>query len=99
MAESSYKYETVAASQTAIVLGTTGAKGDRIKKLIITVTTAATSTVALLDNTTSVSLVPAATAIGVYTIHFGEQGIVSTIGAWSITTGAGVNLIAIGDFT
>jgi len=96
---SSYKYETVAASQTAQVLGATGAIGDRIKKLIITVTTAATSTVALLDSTTSVSLVPAATTIGVYTIDFGEQGIVSAIGAWNITTGAGVNLIAIGDFT
>lgn len=96
---SSYKYETVAASQTAQVLGTTGAIGDRIKKLIVTVTTAATSTVALLDNTTSVSLVPAVTPVGIYTIDFGEQGIVSQIGAWNITTGAGVNLIAIGDFT
>ena len=96
---SSYKYETVAASQTAQVLGTTGAIGDRIKKLIVTVTTAATSTVALLDSTTSVSLVAANAAIGTYTIDFGEQGIVSQIGAWNITTGAGASVIAVGDFT
>lgn len=96
---SSYKYETVAASQTAQVLGTTGSIGDRIKKLIVTVTTAATSTVALLDSTTSVSLVPANATIGTYTIDFGEQGIISQIGAWNITTGAGASVIAIGDFT
>lgn len=96
---SSYKFETVAASQTAQVLGATGAIGDRLKKIIVTATTAATATVALLDGATSVSLVPANTTIGVYTIDFGEQGIVSVEGAWKLTTGAGCNLIAVGDFT
>lgn len=99
MPTSSYKYETVAASQTGQVLGATGAAGDRIKKIIVTVTTAATSTVALLDGSTSVSLVPAVTPVGIYTIDFGEEGILSTTGAWSLTTGAGCNLIAVGDFT
>ncbi len=96
---SSYKYETVAVSQTAQVLGTTGASGDRLKKLIISVATAATSTVALLDGATSIVISAANTAIGVYTVDFGEQGIVSTTGAWKITTGAGATVIAVGDFT
>lgn len=98
MATSSYKYETVAASQTGQALGTTGAAGDRLRQLVVTVATAATSTVALLDGATSIPLVAAVTPIGVYTIDFG-QGLVSTGGAWSITTGAGVSVIAVGDFT
>lgn len=96
---SSYKYETVAVSQTAQVLGTTGAVGDRLKKLIISVTTAATSTVALLDGATSIVITAANTGIGVYTVDFGEQGIVSAEGAWKITTGAGASVIAVGDLT
>lgn len=96
---SSYKYETVAVSQTAQVLGATGAIGDRIKKLIITVSTAASSTVSLLDGATSTSLMAATTAIGTYTVDFGEDGIVSAEGAWKITTGAGASVIAVGNFT
>ena len=37
------EYETVAASQTAQVLGATGATGDYIKSLILVVSTAATA--------------------------------------------------------
>lgn len=96
---SSYKYETVAVSQTAQVLGATGAIGDRINKLIITVSTAATSTVAMLDGATSTSLMAATVAIGTYTVDFGEDGIVSAEGAWKITTGAGASVIAVGNFT
>lgn len=99
MAESSYKYETVAVSQTAQALGATGAAGDRLKKLIISVSTVATSTVALLDGATSIPMMAATTAMGTYTVDFGDQGIVSTSGAWKITTGAGCTVIAVGDFT
>ena len=44
-----YFYEHVAASQSAQVLGTTGAKGDYLHRLICTVTTAATSSVVIVD--------------------------------------------------
>jgi hypothetical protein len=89
-------YEHVAASQTAQVLGTTGATGDYLHRLIITVGTAATSTVSLLDNTTSHVLVAANTAIGVYSI---EINTFSKNGAWKVTTGAGAEVIAVGNFT
>jgi hypothetical protein len=89
-------YEHVAASQTAQVLGTTGATGDYLHRLVITVGTAATSTVSLLDNTSSHVLVAANTAIGVYSI---EINTFSKNGAWKVTTGAGAEVLAIGNFT
>ena len=89
-------YETVAVSQTAQVLGTTGAKGDIVKSLVITVSTAATSTVALIDNATSYTIMAANTPIGVYTIPLDAQ---SVSGAWKITTGAGASVLATGQFT
>jgi len=89
-------YEHVAASQTAQVLGTTGATGDYLHRLVIAVGTAATSTVSLLDNTTSHVLVAANTAIGVYSI---EVNTFSKNGAWKVTTGAGAEVIAVGNFT
>ena len=89
-------YETVAASQTAQVLGVTGGTGDTLMRLIITVGTAATSTVALLDNATSYAIMAANTPIGVYTI---EINAVSVSGAWKITTGAGATVMAVGNFS
>ena len=91
-----YFYETVAASQTAQLLGTTGAKGDYLHRLIITVTTAATSTVTLIDNATSIVITAANTPIGVYSVEFNAA---SVSGAWKVTTGAGASVIAVGIFT
>ena len=89
-------YETVAASQTAQVLGVTGGVGDTLQRLIITVGTALTGTVALLDGATSYAITAASTPIGVYQI---EIGAVSVNGAWKITTGAGATVMAVGNFT
>jgi hypothetical protein len=89
-------YEHVAASQTAQVLGSTGATGDYLHRLVITVSATATSTVSVLDNTTSHVLVAANTAIGVYSI---EMNTFSKNGAWKITTGAGAEVLAMGNFT
>jgi len=91
-----YAYETVAASQTGQVLGTAGAKGDYLDKLIVTVNTAATSTVTILDSATSIPIMPATTAVGVYSIPI---GLASQSGAWSVTTGAGVTVVAVGIFS
>jgi len=91
-----YAYETVAASQTAQVLGTAGAVGDYIHRLIITVGTSATSTVTLLDNSTSIPIMAATTAIGVYSIEINAR---SASGAWKVTTGAGATVMAIGKFS
>jgi hypothetical protein len=91
-----FKYEHVAASQTAHVLGTAGATGDYLHRLIITVSTAATGTVSLLDNTASHVLTAANTPIGVYSVEVNTK---SVNGAWKVTTGAGAEVLAIGNFT
>ncbi len=97
-----YQYENVAASQTAQVLGGTGAKGDYLHRLVCTVSTAATSTVTLLDSdgTTTYTrvLIPANVGggIGVYTIPIEAA---SVNGSWRITTGAGVEVLAVGIFS
>ena len=89
-------YETVAASVTAQVLGQSGAVGDTIIRLIVTVNTAATSTVSIIDNATSIAIMPAVTPVGVYVIDLGVQ---SVSGAWKVTTGAGATVLAVGNFS
>lgn len=91
-----FPYETVAASQTAQVLGGTGAIGDYIQRLIVTIATSATGTVALLDNATSIPITAANTPIGVYVVDLGMR---SASGAWKVTTGAGATVIAVGRFS
>lgn len=94
------KYETVAASQTAQVLGATGKAGDYIERVVICVATSATGTVNLLDNTggslITIPLTAANTPIGVYTVELGMR---ATSGGWKITTGAGASCVAVGIFT
>lgn len=91
-----FPYETVAAGQTAQVLGGTGATGDYIHRLIVTVATSASGTVALLDNATSIPITAANTPIGVYVV---DLGMLSASGAWKVTTGAGATVIAVGIFS
>jgi hypothetical protein len=91
-----YPYETVAASQTAQVLGGTGAVGDYLHRLVVTVNTAATGTVSVLDGSTAVMAVPANTPIGVYSV---EVNAASASGPWKVTTGAGAEVMAVGFFT
>lgn len=95
------RYETVAASQTAQVLGTNGAVGDRILRLIIIPATAAGGLVTLLDGSTSIPIyvggaTTALTEVKPITV---ELGMVSVSGPWKITTGANISVIAVGDFT
>lgn len=92
----SFKFETVAASQTAQALGATGIIGDYLHRLIITVATSATGTVSLLDAATSIPITAANTPIGVYVVDIGAK---SQEGAWKITTGAGATVIAVGEFS
>jgi hypothetical protein len=97
-----YQYEHVAASQTAQVLGSAGALGDYLHRIICTVSTALTSSVQIVDGTgTGIlthTILPAAVGggIGVYNI---EINAISANGAWKITTGAGVEVMAVGIFT
>jgi hypothetical protein len=91
-----YPYETVAASQTAQVLGGAGAVGDYLHRLVVTVTATGTSTLSLLDNSTTVLTMAANTPVGVYSL---EINAASASGPWKVTTGAGVTVMAVGFFT
>lgn len=93
-----YPYETVAASQTAQVLGGTGAVGDYLHSLIISVNTVATATVTLLDNATSIPLLTGSATLvpGVITVPIEAR---SVNGAWKVTTGAGATVVAVGIFS
>jgi hypothetical protein len=90
-------YETVAASQTGQVLGAAGAKGDVIRRLVIVPTTVAPGVVTILDGGTSIPVfVGGATELKPIPV---ELCVESKNGAWSITTGANVSVVAIGRFT
>ena len=97
-----YQYEHIAASASAQVLGTAGAVGDYLHRIICTVSTAATAAVQIVDGSGAGILTHTVLpnspggGIGVYNI---ELNAVSANGAWKITTGAGVEVMAVGIFS
>ena len=93
-----FAYETVAASQTGQVLGTAGAKGDIIQRIVVNVITAATATLTIIDGSTSIVVATGGATVlpGSYSL---ELGIASQSGAWSVTTGAGCTALCIGIFS
>lgn len=88
--------ETVAPSQTEQVLGSTGAIGDVIERMILIVSFATLTRVDFLDGATSYQLTIGALPVGTYAF---ELGVRSVSGAWSVTTQGGVTVQAIGRFT
>jgi hypothetical protein len=95
------EYELVAASQTnqALGNGAGGAKGDVIDTLVCVVSTAATSAVSIKDGAdTAIQVLPNAVGggIGTYVLKLNVK---SRTGAWQVTTGAGVAVLALGQFT
>lgn len=94
------KYVTVAASQTAQVLGGAGARGDFIEGIVIIPGTTGAGNVALLDNATSITVFVGGTgSVTALTPVYVPLRMFSTLGPWKITTGANVSCIAIGRFT
>ena len=97
-----YQYEHVATSQTAQVLGGTGAVGDYLHRIVCTVSTAASSLVQVVDGSgTGIlthTILPNAVGggVGVYNV---EINAASKDGAWKITTGAGSEVMAMGIFS
>ena len=92
------EYETVAASQTDVVIGPTGATGDFLSAVLVIPATTAPGVVTIKDNTTAVISWPGGTLPSVipFTIPVGAN---SVNGAWKITTGANVSVFASGNFT
>jgi hypothetical protein len=93
-------YETVAASQTAQVLGATGATGDYCTGLLVIPATTSPGNVLLLDNATSITVFTGgASSVSSLVPFFIPIGAKSVSGAWKVTTGANVSVIGFGNFT
>lgn len=94
------EYETVAASQTAQVLGTSGAVGDYIAGILVIPATTSPGNVLLRDSSTSITVFTGgSSSVSNLVPFFIPLGIKSVSGAWSITTGANVSVIASGNFS
>lgn len=93
-------YETVAASQTAQALGAAGAKGDYLAQIVIIPATTSPGAVSILDDATSISVFAGgASSVTELKPIVVTLGLTSKNGAWKITTGANVSVIACGQFT
>ncbi len=94
------EYETVAASQTAQVLGATGATGDYVAGLLVIPATVDAGQVLLLDGATSITVFTGGTgSVSNLVPFFIPLGLYSVSGAWKVTTGAAVSVIGSGNFT
>lgn len=94
------EYETVAASQTAQVMGTTGAIGDYLSGLLVVPATTSPGLVTILDNAISINVFAGgATSVSNLAPFFIAIGAKSISGSWKVTTGANVSVIAVGNFT
>lgn len=92
------KYETVAASQTDQVLGATGGAGDYLSHIVIQPATTGAGTVTVKDGSTVIFTFTTGTLadLSPKTVPF---NIKSLTGAFKVTTGANVAVLAVGDFT
>jgi hypothetical protein len=95
------KYETVAASQTDQALGPTGATGDYLAGVLIVPATTSPGAVSIKDGGGSAITIFAGGASSVSNLvpFFVPLGIISTGGAWKVTTGTNVSAIGVGNFT
>lgn len=93
-------YETVAASQTDQPLGVTGQCGDYLAGLLIVPATTSPGAVSIKDGAGSAITVFTGGASSVSNLvpFFVPLGIKSTAGAWKVTTGANVSVVASGNF-
>jgi hypothetical protein len=90
-------YETVAASQTDQVLGASGAIGDFLYGVLIQPATTTPGNVILKDGATTIWTFPGGTTtIAPLVVPLGFP---SRNGAFSLTTGANVSCIAVGNFS
>jgi hypothetical protein len=94
------EYETVAASQTDQTLGATGAAGDYLLGLLIVPATTSPGAVSIKDGAGSAITVFTGGASSVSNLvpFLVPLGIISTGGAWKVSTGASVSAIGIGNF-
>jgi hypothetical protein len=94
------EYEKVAASQTDQALGATGASGDLVNGILVIPATTSPGAITLKDGATSIPVFTGgASSVSNLVPFLIPLGIRSVSGAWSLTTGANVSCVAVGDFT
>ncbi len=92
------EYETVAASQTAQVLGVTGEKGDYLSHVVFQPAAVGAVTSTILDGTTVIYTYTTGTLADLKPWTVPVQA-PSVNGSWKITTGANMAALACGKFT
>ncbi len=92
-------YETVAAGQTTQVIGPTGAAGDYLSHVIITPATTSPGVVTIIDNATTIIPWLGGTVGADLKPFVIDVRMKSVSGAWKITTGSNVSVVAVGSFT
>jgi len=93
-------YETVAAGQTAQVLGGSGATGDTLIGLLVVPATTSPGNVIILDNATSITVFTGgASSVSNLVPFWIAIGAQSVSGAWKVTTGSNVSVVAVGNFS
>ena len=95
------EYETVAASQSDQALGATGGAGDLLESLLIVPASTSPGAVQIKDGSGTAITVFSGGEDSVSTLHpFPVPlGIRSSSGAWKVTTGANVSVVAAGNFS
>ncbi len=100
----SMTYKSVAASASATLFGATGASGDYLDGVLIIPATAAAGVVSITDGSGSAITIFAGggtTALPTLAPFYVPVGAVSSggVGGWKVTTGTGVSVIGVGNFT
>lgn len=95
------EYEAVAASQTNQALGATGAVGDLLEGLLVIPATTSPGAITIKDgsNTAITVFTGGASSVSNLVPFYIPLGLKSGAGAWQVTTGANVSVLAGGDFT
>lgn len=93
-------YETIAASQTAQVMGGSGATGDYLSHCTVVPVTTSPGVVTILDNATAIYSFPGGASSLSNLVPFSIPiAALSVSGAWKVTTGANVAVVCVGKFT
>lgn len=94
----SQTYASVAASQTSAILGSTGATGDFLDGFVVNPGSTTPGNVTIIDSTTTVATYAFGTVADTRPF-FVPWGALSANGAWKVTTGSSVSIVAFGNFT
>lgn len=97
-------YETIAASQTAQVMGATGAAGDYLSHCVVYPTSTSPGVLTVFDNTSTagnnvIAFPSVATSTSNLVPFAVPVGAVSVNGPWKVTTGANMVVTCYGKFT